>query len=153
MKKRISILLLYLLLTPAHRIQGQDNSLRELDWILGTWIRQNSKPGETHYEKWWKLSDVHYQGLGVVTSGSDTLFTEKLAIIIEENHVYYVADVQENPEPVYFRFSSMEKNSFVSENPEHDAPRKIAYTLKGNVMTAHVSWEGGGFEAVFRRME
>jgi hypothetical protein len=65
--------------------QDQGNSLRELDWILGTWTRQNSKPGQVQHETWWKISEQHYQGIGMVTAGSDTVFVEKLEIIMQDD--------------------------------------------------------------------
>lgn len=130
----------------------EGSSLDGLHWILGNWERQNGKPGQTHHEKWWKVSDNELRGMGVVTAGKDTLFVEKLGIVMEKGKAYYVAEVPENPAPVYFAFTSWETASFVSENPEHDAPKKIAYSLDGNVMTAAVSWDNGGFEAVFRKM-
>ncbi len=147
------LLTLFLFLSFGLFAQQNMSTLNELEWILGDWQRQNSKPGETHHEKWWKISDQQFQGIGVVLAGLDTVFVEKLGIMIREGNVYYIADVPENPGPVYFKFTSWETNSFVSENPEHDAPKKIAYYLEGNIMTAEVSWDDGGFDAVFKKLE
>lgn len=146
---------MFLLLFLSVELFGQagNGSLNELSWILGTWERQNTKPGETHHEIWRKRSDQYFEGLGVIVAGSDTVFVEKLSIIIEEGNAYYIADVPENPEPVYFRFTSWEKNSFESENPEHDVPKKIAYNLNGDILTADVSWDDGGFEVVFKKVK
>ena len=68
--------------------------------------------------------------------------------------LYYVADVQENSAPVYFKFTQLTKTGFVSVNPEHDFPKMISYDLKDGVMTVMIS-DGGdkkmGF--VFEKME
>ena len=153
MKTKTSILILFLLLSSGLKAQEQDGSLKDLEWILGTWIRQNAKAGELQQERWWKISDREFRGMGVVTRDSDTVFVEKLGILLEDGNLYYVADVPDNPTPVYFKFTSKGKHSFISENPRHDAPKKIAYELEGKVMTARVSWDGGGFDAVFKRNE
>jgi hypothetical protein len=153
MKSRLSIL--FLLLSLSNGLSGQENkkTLHELEWILGNWKRLNSEPGVIHLEKWWKVSDQQFQGIGLTMKDTDTLFVEKLFIRMKGEDTYYIAEVEENPAPVYFKFTSWERNSFVSENPEHDAPKKIEYILKGKEMTARVSWDDGGFEAVFIKLE
>lgn len=153
MKTKTSILILFLLLSFGLKAQEQHGSLKDLEWILGTWIRQNAKAGELQQERWWRISDREFRGMGMVTRDSDTVFVEKLGILLEDGSLYYVADVPENPTPVYFKFTSQGKQAFVSENPLHDAPKRIAYELEGKVMTARVSWDGGGFEAVFKKEE
>ena len=153
MKNRISIILIFLSLSIGLFGQVKEESLGELEWILGIWERQNGKPGMTQHERWWKISDHEFKGIGIRMIDSDTVFVEKLCIKIEDGDVYYIADVDENPEPVYFKFSNWGEKSFVSENPEHDAPKKIEYLLNGNLITTKVSWDNGGFEVVFMKME
>jgi hypothetical protein len=153
MKNRFSILGLILVLSLGLSGQETNKTLHELEWILGEWKRLNAEPGVTHLEKWCKVSDQHFQGIGLTMKDRDTLFVEKLFIRIKGEDIFYIAEVEENPAPVYFKFTSWEGNSFVSENPEHDAPKKIEYILKGKEMTAKVSWDDGGFEAVFMKLE
>ena len=133
--------------------QEKSGSIEDLEWILGTWERQNAKPGTTHIEKWWKASDHYFKGYGLSKAGSDTIFLEKLGIIAEEGSIYYVADVPENPEPVKFKFTRQGKHSFTSENPQHDAPKKIEYVLEDEVLTAKVSWDQGGFDIIFKKID
>lgn len=153
MKSTLSILILVIVLSSGFIVDVNKNSLKKLEWIIGTWKRENAKPTETHHERWWKISDQHFEGIGVVMVEDDTAFAEKLSIKIEDGTVYYIADVPGNPAPVYFKFTSWKKSSFVSENPEHDLPKKIAYSLKGNIMTARVSWDNGEFDAIFRKVD
>ncbi len=150
---RLSFILVVLSASSGLLAQGANPSLDKLDWILGTWDRQNAKPGIVHKEIWQKVSDQLFTGIGVAMRGADTVFVEKLQIQVDGGEVYYVADVQENPQPVRFKFTSWGDQSFVSENPEHDAPKKIAYLLEEGVMTAKVSWDDGGFDAVFVRFD
>lgn len=119
---------------------GED--LKTLEWILGTWQRTNVQPGTTAYEAWRKESEQVYTGLGWSMKGSDTSFVEKLRIEIKEGKPYYVADVRENAEPVYFLMSELSSTGFKSENPEHDFPKVITYSLEGSQMTAVIS-DGG----------
>ncbi len=151
MKPALSLILLFVFYSAV--AQQAEIGLERLDWILGSWERQNGKPEEEHFEKWWKVSDRELRGIGVVTSSTDTVFVEKLGIVIRAGRVYYVADVPENPEPVYFAFTQWEDRSFVSENPEHDAPKRIAYRLEDKTLTVSVGWDKGGFDAVFKKMD
>jgi len=153
MRIRLPVALLFLTLFPGLIAQVNSGSLHELEWILGTWERQNARLGVIHIEEWRKVSDHFYQGFGLAMSGSDTVLFEGLGIKAEEGTLYYIADVKENPAPVKFKIISLGKQSFISENPEHDAPKRIEYFLEGKIMTARVSWDQGGFDAVFMKLE
>lgn len=153
MNYKFPIVLLFFLLPVGLFAQDSTDSLKKIEWILGNWERQNAKPGVTQHEKWWKISDLHYQGIGVAIKDRDTIFVEHLHIKIMNKNVFYIADVAENPAPVHFKFTDFGKSSFVSENPDHDIPKKIAYKIDGDNMTADVSWDDGGFKAVFIKMK
>lgn len=120
--------------------------------MLGSWERQNTRPGTTAFESWEKTKDG-YKGMGVSMKESDTSFVEKLRIIGKEGAIYYVADVSSNAEPTYFKVTSVSKKGFVCENPEHDFPKKIEYTLEGNQMTAVISAGEQKMGFVFLKME
>jgi hypothetical protein len=45
----------------------------------------------------------------------------------------------------------MDNQSFVCENPEHDFPKKIDYTLSDGKMTARISGNGRSFDFIFSR--
>jgi len=83
--------------------------------------------------------------------GSDTAFVEKLGIIVRDGDLFYVADVPENQQPVYFRLTEIKQNSFTCENPEHDFPKKLAYSLKGNKLHAIISGDGKSMEFFFEK--
>ena len=104
-------------------------------------------PGKSGLEIWGSSSPYEYSGLGISLRGRDTTFVEKLRIVANENGVFYVADVPENQEPVYFKFTTLTDSTFVCENPDHDFPKKISYALKENRLTALIS--GAGKEVAF----
>ena len=113
--------------------------LKKMEWLLGNWNRTNTKPDRTAHEHWEKKSDTEWAGVGVNMRGSDTVFVEKLKIVIEKGKLFYVADVPENKKLVYFEITSVKSNGFVCENPQHDFPKKIEYQLEGDKLLATIS--------------
>ncbi len=132
--KKLLLLSLNLLLT--HVLLGQ--SFDDLNWLEGKWERQNVRPGTTAFEVWEK-TDQGYQGMGISMKGADTVFVEKLSIAEKDGNLYYVAEVSSNQAPTYFKITSFSETGFVSENPQHDFPKKIAYTLEDKKLTAVIS--------------
>jgi uncharacterized protein DUF6265 len=125
-----------------------------LSWLEGTWTRINiRKPGRTSFEQWKKINDHEFRGLGVTMQGTDTVFVEKLKIILEGNEIHYVADIPENFKPVHFTFTFISSNQFICENPTHDYPKKISYQLNKNVLTAQTSGDGKMQEFVFEKVK
>lgn len=132
-------LFLFLALMAASTFIQAQQKLSDLAWLTGTWQRTNVKPGRTAVEVWKKVTATEMIGKGASLQGADTVFVEKLKIIVKDGTLYYVADVPENKEPVLFKFTELTSTSFVCENPNHDFPKKIAYKLEGNKLTATVS--------------
>src|SRR5689334_3101498 len=117
------ITLLLLLIASTHSYSNAQVTAKDfihLQWLIGEWKGTNTKPGTTRIEKWWSNSNGELQGQGIVMKGNDTIFTEKAKLIIKDNHIYYVADVPENKEPVFFKLTSITNHSFTCENPKHD---------------------------------
>jgi Domain of unknown function (DUF6265) len=128
--------------------QARDD-FKKLAWLEGTWLRTNSQAGQSGIERWFKSSPSELQGYGVTFKGQDTLFVEKLHIVINEDRLYYVADVPENQQPVYFKLTEITKSGFVFENPDHDFPKKIAYQEENGVLKATVSGNNKSLEFLF----
>jgi hypothetical protein len=75
--------------------------------------------------------------------GTDTLFIEKMRIVPgDKDGLFFVADVIENPKPVYFRVSAIHQNEFICENPEHDFPKRIEYRRKSKQLEVKISGNG-----------
>jgi hypothetical protein len=79
------------------------------------------------------------------------LFVEKLRIVVRDGNLHYVADVPENKMPVYFPFVELKKNSFVCENPDHDFPKRISYSLEGTTLKATISGDGKSIHYLFEK--
>lgn len=126
-------------------------NLRQMEWLLGSWNRANTKPGRTASEMWVKVSDTQWNGRGINLKGSDTTFVEVLKIVIENDKLFYVADVPENKKLVYFEMTSVTPDGFVCENPKHDFPKKIVYKREGAKVTATISGGDKSIEYLFER--
>ncbi len=115
---------------------------KKLSWLNGKWERTNAKAGQSGYETWSAVSETKLTGQGVTLAGKETVFVEQLELSIKDNEIFYIVSVTGEPKPVYFKMTSIEKDSFVCENPEHDFPKKISYTRNGNKIKAIISGDG-----------
>lgn len=125
---------------------------KKLSWLEGTWSQTNEKkPGRTSTEQWQVSGDYILSGRTVTLQGKDTLSIEKATLLIQDNTLYYVADVPHNKQPVYFKLTSLNDNGFVCENSSHDFPKKISYQLFGNILKATISGDGKAIDYIFKR--
>jgi hypothetical protein len=85
--------------------------------------------------------------------GEDTVFVEKIKIVVKDRELYYVADVPENKEPVYFKIVELGTTGFVCENPAHDFPKKISYQLSGADLKAQISGDGKSIDYLFTKQQ
>lgn len=98
--------------SPAQGVTASPENLKKLDWLTGTWMRIDVKPGRAGSERWVKLSPSEWQGWGVAMRGNDTSFVEKLRIIAKDKLIFYVADIKENKNTVYFQFVALGDDHF-----------------------------------------
>lgn len=144
-----------LLLWHGTRAQGPEvvnpREFSKLEWLEGSWSRKDMKPGKRAFERWEQTAEGEYTGLGITMQGGDTTFVEKLRIIIKDDAIYYEADVPENQQPVSFKFTKLTGSAFECENPSHDFPKKISYSLTGRLLTARISGNGQEIKFLFER--
>lgn len=139
---RIVILLPMVFMLACNTVKSNQDDFKKINWLLGSWDRVNVKADRTANERWEIVSDQEFKGWGVSMTGVDTTFIEKLWIVSKEGSLYYVADVPENPNPVYFKFTSISENGFVCENSAHHFPKKIEYKLKLDTLLVITSGDG-----------
>ena len=151
-KTYLSVILI-LVLTEKAQAQAQSNvsDFRKIAWLEGTWNRTQTKPGRGGNERWTKVSDTEWKGVGIYTKAADTTFMEKLQLVSKDGALYYVADVAENKSLVYFKFTELSENGFICENPQHDFPKKIRYERTGDKIKATVSDAAKSIEYFFER--
>ena len=111
--------------------ESKRTDLEKLSWLLGNWAAVSPDGGS--YERWKKVSDTQYGGIGFAMEKGDTVFFERLMIEQRGADLYYIPSVkdQNNGEPVLFKLTSSAGNTFLFENPQHDFPQKIMYKQVG----------------------
>lgn len=129
------------------------HQLNDVKWLSGEWKRLNMTAGKSGSESWTIASDSLLLGMGTTIRGADTLFVEKLKIVLRKNLLYYVADIAENDAPVAFKLIAVTPKSFTCENLQHDFPKRIAYSLEDNRLKAVISGNGKSVEYWFERIK
>ena len=128
--KNVVIALLLSLSISAFIPQHDDlKTFRQLYGLEGVWLMKTKKGfiGEE-----WKKVDANYlQNRGFTIKGSDTITNERVALRNNQDGIYYISTVedQNNKQPVAFKLSSADNNTFVFENAGHDFPKRITYQL------------------------
>lgn len=155
---KLAVLLFLVSLFISQDLRAQQTILSEVElefnqlrWLTGRWEQVGREDSQTVTEQWELVSDSVYDGKGVQIQQSDTVSVEHLAIIIKDETIYYVADVPENPKPVFFELVEAGNNYFTAQNPDHDFPTKITYRLIDGVMRVVASNEEKTVEYRFRR--
>lgn len=102
--------------------------------LLGEWNDIQADGKTVFHEQWRRTDDAFYAGLGFVMSGTDTVFIENLHIAWDAKGANYSARIpsQNGGEYVDFALTSVSNDSMVFENPVHDFPQRIAYSLQGD---------------------
>lgn len=122
-------------------------------WLLGEWLAQDASKAIT--ESWRAASPDTFEGSGETRSRVDDRIveSESLRLVRMADAVFYVAKVAHNPYPVSFRLVACPPHRLVFENPSHDFPRKLEYTLAedGTLAVAVSDGADKGFTLRFRR--
>jgi len=124
-------------------------NLDDVLWIADNWII--SEDGITTNEHWEKISDSLIEGGSQTVKNGDTVFTEKLKIILKDGDIFYVAEVSHNNAPVFFKLTGALPDKAVFENPEHDFPQKITYELDNGNLHAYI--EGPGKDGIWQKSD
>jgi hypothetical protein len=93
-------------------------------------------------EEWSRLNDSTYTGKSYMITATDSISLESIVLKKEGNDIFYIPTVkgQNNDQPVKFKLTSSSPNQLVFENPAHDFPQKITYTLESeNSLLAEIS--------------
>ena len=132
---------------------GTCSSLRAADWLLGSWSAISGD--KTHAESWGRLSETTFDGKGVTTKGAQHAIvdSETLRLLEMGGGVFYLAKVAHNRLPIAFELTECSPQRLVFENPAHDFPRRLEYSLdSAGALSVRVS-DGAdkGFTLIFQR--
>jgi len=108
------------------------NELEKASWLIGEW-QNNSVKGNAS-EIWEKKNDSTYFGKSYFVVGKDTVSSETISLEQNGNQLYYIPTVKDQNagKPVKFMLTSSNSSQLIFENPKHDFPQKISYTLISN---------------------
>lgn len=136
MKLVLPFILICILFTGLSNAQ----KLTDLDWMTGYW--SSSQNGNTQEELWTPASGGLMLGLhrDVFSSGRSSF--EYLRIVESENKIVYLASPG-GQSPTSFTLTESGNNKAVFENPEHDFPQRIIYSLDGGRLTARIEDTAG----------
>ena len=130
-EKMKKYLLTTIALLASFGIQAQ---VKEFGWLAGTW----QEKGKSNFEVWSvKGTTIKASSYQQDTSGNKKV-TEEIEIIKKDGKFFFVPNVAENRDVVYFEITSFDKNGFVAENPQHDFPKKIRYRKTGKALQASI---------------
>ncbi|MFN8334485.1 MAG: DUF6265 family protein [Cyclobacteriaceae bacterium] len=151
--KLLFVLLLIAPLTAfSQKADGIKAEFEKLYWLNGSWRQTNiTKPGQALVEQWTKSGDYEMKGQATTTQNGDTVFVERTTLLIKDNSIYYVADVPQNKQPVYFKLTELTANKFTCENQQHDFPKKITYKVSGTQLKATISGNGKSFDYLYEK--
>jgi len=106
------------------------DSLDTARWMLGKWVADE---GENRvFEEWRSLGSETFEGSGRTVSRKTgaVVSSESLRLVAMSSSVYYIARVSENAYPVAFALTTCPAGRLVFENPGHDFPKRIVYSMQ-----------------------
>ena len=125
---KLLILFIAVLFLSVKQPQDDKKIFQQLHALQGTWQMKTSKG--ILYEGWQKINDTLLQGGSYKIKEHDTIFLERVSLKLTPDGIFYVPVVEENNmQPVNFKLTSHNNNSFLFENPEHDFPKRVIYEL------------------------
>jgi hypothetical protein len=139
-QKTTLILLLIAFVSCKKSETNEKEKIKKSDWLLGKW---ESKVDEGMLsENWKRLNDSTFQAESFFIKEKDTLHFETITLQQRGEELFYSATVkgQNNDKPVTFNMTSTTDKKLVFENPKHDYPQKITYSLiKKDSLVAEIS--------------
>ena len=117
--------------------QAKESKLDQLKWLEGAWTLESD--GAVVEEHWIAPRGGLMLGCGRTLAQDKAVFFEFMRIEERPAGVYYVAHPAAHSPGTDFMLTTFEKDSWTFENPDHDFPRVIRYTRKGeSAFDAHL---------------
>lgn len=136
---------MYVLLIVMIGFSASAQQIKTVQWMLGTW--KISTPQGTIVEIWQPKNDSTLQGKSFfVKNNTDTIPQESIEMAYRNGDWYYSPTVlnQNAGKPISFKVIFMRGTEFISENPEHDFPQRIAYRRFKQNMFASIEGKRNG---------
>lgn len=130
MFQKTTLLLLLLAIVSCQKTETTEkNQIQTSNWLLGKWATKMA--GGNLSESWKQLNDSTFQGKSFFIKGKDTLHFESITLQQKGKELFYHATIkgQNENKAVTFKLTTKTEKQIVFENPKHDYPQKITYTL------------------------
>jgi hypothetical protein len=123
---------LYFFILVAFSFKQDTGPFEQLKQLEGCWQRTGTSVPE--YEEWKIQNSFSMVGRMYKVNEGDTLVSEEILLIKNQQQVFYQAKTYNQPEQgrVSFRLTGYQNGSYFFENPKHDYPRRIVYSFKGS---------------------
>ena len=135
----------FLMLFLAASITSSAQKIDQMKWVVGTW---KINAGTNIIIEEWKVSnDTTIAGKSYfIKNGTDTIPQETIEIAFRNGDWHYIPTVknQNNAQPVPFKVIFLRGMEFISENPAHDFPQRIAYRRIKNQLFASIEGKRNG---------
>ncbi len=120
---------------------ASQTSVTQLRWLSGCWVSESSRG--VIEEQWMLPRGGSMLGMARTIRG-DSLSGYELVVIQEVGDaIHYVAHPVGQPTAV-FPLKEMSETSVVFENPDHDFPQRIGYTLRADSLLAWIEGTQNG---------
>ncbi len=110
---------------------GDAGKMDSFKWLIGSWSMESKN--ELIIETWRPMTDTSFEGESTRYNKktTETVPLEKIRVVSRDKEYFYipVAQGQNKNGPTEFKITSFNKNGFMAENPSHDFPKRISYTL------------------------
>lgn len=130
MFQKMTLLLLLLAIVSCKNTEATEkDQIKTANWLLGKW---NTKIADGDLsENWKQLNDSTFQAESFFIKGKDTLHSESITLQQKKEELFYNATVkgQNENKAITFKLTSKTEKQLIFENPKHDYPQKITYTL------------------------
>jgi Domain of unknown function (DUF6265) len=117
----------------------------QMKWMVGTW-KINTGNGII-VEQWQIANDSTLSGKSYfIKNNTDTIPQETIELSCRNGDWHYIPTVknQNNNQPVAFKIIFLRGTEFISENPAHDFPQRIAYRRIKNQLFASIEGKRNG---------
>lgn len=103
--------------------------IAQLEWLEGTWI--GGAEGTTIEERWTPAAAGAMLGVSRTIAKGRMAAFEFLRIVSRDGTLIYIAQPGGRP-PTEFRLTALTPESATFENPAHDFPKLIRYSLRSD---------------------
>ncbi|CAN1531175.1 hypothetical protein MCETHM1_01398 [Flavobacteriaceae bacterium] len=129
LQKTTLILLLLAIVSCKNAADNEKDKIKSANWLLGKWETKTADGNLS--ESWKQLNDSTFQGESFFIKNKDTLHNESILLQQIGEDLIYSATIkgQNEDKAVAFKMTSGTEKQLAFENPKHDYPKKITYSL------------------------